>query len=76
MLNTGRLRTVRVRRQGRHVGLDQDGPVIQQRAHKAACGQLAQQVYQQLHKALAVQQLLPVQGASSGALRPPLPYRV
>ena len=44
-----------------HAALDEDGLVLEQGAHKTPRGQLAQQVDEQLHRALAVQQLLPVQ---------------
>lgn len=52
--------TLGMLQEGGHAALDEDGLVLQQRAHKAPCRQLTQQVNQQLCEALAVQQLLPV----------------
>ena len=40
----------------RKAALDQHSPVLQHGAHEAPCGRLAQEVHQELHKALAVQQ--------------------
>lgn len=50
--------TLWVLEQARHATLGQNGSVFQQGPDEAACGQLTEQVCQELHKALAVQQLL------------------
>ena len=60
-MTAARGQTFGVREEGRHAGLYEDGLVLQESAHEAAGGQLTQQVDQQLSKALAVEQPLPVQ---------------
>lgn len=55
------MRTLWVRVQGAELALDQHGLVLQQRVHEAPRGQLRQQVREQLHPPLAVQQRLLVQ---------------
>jgi len=44
--------------QGRHAALDEDSSVLKQCPDEAPRGQLAQQISEELHEALAVQQLL------------------
>ena len=44
--------------QGRHAALDQNRSVFQQRSNEPPSGQLTQQISQELHKSLTVQQLL------------------
>jgi hypothetical protein len=59
---TAKLLTFGVREERGHAALDEHGLVLQQRAHEAPRGQLAEQVDEQLDRALAEQQLLPLQG--------------
>ena len=61
-MGTGEALTFRVREERGHAALDEDGLVLQQGAHETPRGQLAEQVNEQLHRALAEQQLLPLQG--------------
>ena len=57
--------TLWVGQQRRQAALGQDRAVLQQRAHKAPRGRLAQQVHQELDEALAVQQV----GGRQGRVR-------
>ena len=61
--------TLRVLKQRGHPALDEDCLILQECAHKSPCGQLAQQVNQQLSKAFAVEQLLLVQLSLTRAAR-------
>ena len=45
-------------KKGRHAALGQDGFVLQQSPDEAPSGQLTQQICEELHEALAVQQFL------------------